>query len=124
VDYAKVREQFGAPIGSFQAVQHLCADMLRDLEMARVGCYYALWAGDAGSDDFHRAATMAQAHGSEVLPSIGETAIQVLGGIGFTWEHDVHLFYTRLLTDAALFGDADAHYAELARLVLDDPTSR
>jgi alkylation response protein AidB-like acyl-CoA dehydrogenase len=120
VEHAKQRHQFGVPIGSFQAVQHLCADMLRDLEMARLGAYYALWAGQAaGDDELHRAATMAQAYAAEVLPRIGETAIQVFGGIGFTWEHDVHLFYRRLLGAAALFSDAEAQYAELARLVLD-----
>ena len=120
VEYARHRHQFGVPIGSFQAVQHLCADMLRDIEMARVGAYYALWAGQSADDDeFHRAATMAQAHAGDVLPRVGETAIQVFGGIGFTWEHDVHLFYRRLLGDAALYGDADAHFAEVARIALD-----
>jgi alkylation response protein AidB-like acyl-CoA dehydrogenase len=119
VEYAKQREQFGVPIGSFQAVQHLCADMLRDVEMARLGCYYALWAGQDANDDFHRAATMAQAHAAEVCPHVAESVIQVFGGIGFTWEHDAHLYYRRVLAAAGLFGDADVHYAELARLVLD-----
>jgi alkylation response protein AidB-like acyl-CoA dehydrogenase len=120
VDHAKQRHQFGKPIGSFQAVQHLCADMLRDLEVARGGAYYALWACQAApADERHRAATTAKAYASEVLPRIGEAAIQVLGGIGFTWEHDVHLFYKRLLSMAVAFGDAGSRLDELATLVID-----
>ena len=119
VDYAKDRKQFGAPIGSFQAVQHLCADMLRDLEIARAGVYYALWAcQSADSEERHRAAVMAKAYASEVLPHVGETAIQVFGGVGFTWENDIHLFYKRMLSAASLVGNADQEYGELADLIL------
>ncbi len=119
VAYAKERVQFDQPIGAFQAVQHLCADMLRDLELGRVAAYFALWAADAGDpDQAHRAATMAKAWASEAFPRLGAHAIQVFAGIGFTWEHDVHLFYKRTLTVGARYGGAAEHYEELARLVI------
>jgi alkylation response protein AidB-like acyl-CoA dehydrogenase len=119
VEYAKERVQFDRPIGSFQAVQHLCADMLRTVELGRAAAYYACWAADAASpDEAHRAATVATAFASDALPRLGGTAIQVFGGIGFTWEHDVHLFYKRLLTQSVAFGDADHHLAALADQVL------
>ena len=119
VEYAKTREQFGVAIGSFQAVQHLCADMLRDLEIARAGVYYAMWAcQSADNDERHRAALMAKAYASEVLPRVSETAIQVFGGVGFTWEADIHLFYKRTLSAASLVGNADQEYAELADVIL------
>ena len=99
VEYAKERVQFDKPIGSFQAVQHLCADMLRTVELGRAAGYYACWAlDDADPDEAHRAATMAQAFASDAFPQLGGTAIQVFGGIGFTWEHDIHLYYKRLLS--------------------------
>jgi alkylation response protein AidB-like acyl-CoA dehydrogenase len=120
VDYAKERHQFGQPIGSFQAVQHLCADMLIDLELGRSGAYYALWAADeAPADERHRAATMAKAWASDAFHRIGATAIQVFGGIGYTWEHDVHLFYKRLLTLQHVGGGTRANLEELAHLLLD-----
>ena len=99
VDYAKDRRQFDAPIGSFQAVQHLCADMLRAVELARAAGYYACWAADAAdAAERHRAATMALAFAADELYAVGASAVQVHAGIGFTWEHDVGLFYKRLLT--------------------------
>jgi alkylation response protein AidB-like acyl-CoA dehydrogenase len=120
VDYAKERRQFGRPIGSFQAVQHLCADMLIDLELGRAGAYYALWAADeAPADERHRAATMAKAWASDAFHRIGATAIQVFGGIGYTWEHDIHLFYKRLLTLQHVGGGTRANLEELAHLLLD-----
>ena len=119
VAYAKERVQFDKPIGSFQAVQHLCADMLQAVEMARAGAYYALWACDgADAGERHRAATMAKAFASEALFRVGANAVQVFGGIGFTWEHDVHLFYKRLLTLQQAYGDAADQLEELASLVL------
>jgi alkylation response protein AidB-like acyl-CoA dehydrogenase len=123
IAYANEREQFGVPVGSFQAVKHLLVDMLRGLELTRAGTYYALWAADAAApSERHRAATMAKAYASEVLPGIGADAIQVFGGVGFTWEYDVHLFYKRLLSLRHCWGDEDAHLDELARLVVDaDP---
>ena len=120
VTYAKERVQFERPIGSFQAVQHLCADMLQWVELARAGSYYALWALDgADAAERHRAATMALAYASDTLHRVGAAAIQVLGGIGFTWEHDAHLFYKRLLTLQQTGGGGPAQYEELAAIVLD-----
>jgi len=119
VAYAKERVQFDRPIGSFQAVQHLCSDMLQALEVGRAGAYFALWACDAaGPAERHRAAIMAKAYASDAFPRIGASAIQVFGGVGFTWEHDVHLFYKRLLTLQQAYGDASDALEELAGLVL------
>ena len=120
VEYAKERRQFERPIGSFQAVQHLCADMLRAVELARAGAYYACWAADdADPAERHRAATIAQAFAADELYAVGASLIQVLGGIGFTWEHDAHLYYKRLLTLKELAGGSPGHLEELASLVLD-----
>ena len=120
VDYAKEREQFGRAIGSFQAVQHLLVEMLQQVELGRAGAYYALWAADAGdAAELHRAAAMAKAFASETFPHVGASAIQVFGGVGFTWEYDVHLYYKRLLSMQHAFGDAGHHLDALARLVLD-----
>jgi alkylation response protein AidB-like acyl-CoA dehydrogenase len=119
VAYAKERVQFDKPIGAFQAVQHLCSDMLQALELGRAGAYYALWACDsADAKERHRAAVMAKAFASDAFPRIGASAIQVFGGVGFTWEHDVHLFYKRLLTLQQSYGDASDALDELAGLVL------
>jgi alkylation response protein AidB-like acyl-CoA dehydrogenase len=119
VEYAKERRQFDRPIGSFQAVQHVCADMLRAVELARAGAYYACWAADAAdAPERHRAATMAQAFAADELYAVGASLIQVHGGIGYTWEHDAHLFYKRLLTLKELAGGSPAQLEELASLVL------
>ncbi len=120
VEYAKERRQFDRPIGSFQAVQHLCADMLRAVELARAGAYYASWAADAADPpERHRAATMAQAFAADELYAVGASLIQVLGGIGFTWEDDAHLYYKRLLTLKELAGGSPGQLEELASIVLD-----
>jgi alkylation response protein AidB-like acyl-CoA dehydrogenase len=120
VDYAKERRQFDRPIGSFQAVQHLCADMLRAVELARAGAYYACWAADAAdAAERHRAATVAQAFAADELYGVGASLIQVHGGIGFTWEHDAHLYYKRLLTLKELGGGSPRQLEELAALILD-----
>ena len=120
VDYAKQRVQFDKPIGSFQAVQHLCADMLRTLELGRAAAYYACWAADDADDaEAHRAAVMAKAFASDGFAQLGATAIQVFGGIGFTWEHDIHLYYKRLLSASASLGNTSEHLAELARITID-----
>ena len=120
VEYAKERRQFDRPIGSFQAVQHLCADMLRAVELARAGGYYACWAADAADPaERHRAATMTQAFAADELYTVGASLIQVHGGIGFTWEHDAHLYYKRLLTLKELAGGSPGQLEELASLVLD-----
>jgi alkylation response protein AidB-like acyl-CoA dehydrogenase len=119
VEYAKERRQFDRPIGSFQAVQHLCADMLRAVELARAGAYYACWAADAADPaERHRAATMAQAFAADELYTVGASLIQVHGGIGFTWEHDAHLYYKRLLTLKQLAGGSPGQLEELAAIVL------
>ncbi|MBV6507484.1 MAG: Acryloyl-CoA reductase (NADH) [Acidimicrobiales bacterium] len=122
VDYAKQRVQFGKPVGAFQSIQHLCADMLQALELGRVGAYYALWAID-GADpaEAHRGATMAMAHASDAFEFVGANCIQVHGGVGFSWEHDSHLFYKRLLTLQQELGGRGLHLDELARLVVDRP---
>jgi acyl-CoA dehydrogenase len=122
VEYAKERVAFDHPIGSFQAVQHLCADMLRAVELGRAAGYYACWAADdAPAAEAHRAATMAKAFASEAFPQVGGSAIQVFGGIGFTWEHDVHLYYKRLLSLAYTLGASEDALEELAALALTPP---
>jgi acyl-CoA dehydrogenase len=119
VEYSREREQFGKPIGSFQAIQHLCADMLRAVELGRAAAYYAAWACDgADAAERHRAATIARAFAADGFYRVAANAIQVFGGIGFTWEHDAHLFYKRLLTLQHLDGSAADHLEELASIVL------
>jgi alkylation response protein AidB-like acyl-CoA dehydrogenase len=119
VQYAKERLQFGRPIGSFQAVKHRLADMLVDLEHARSTAYHAVWALTDGSDDPALAASIAQATCSAALLHIAKDTIQVHGGIGFTWEHQAHLYFKRASTDAALLGSAEQHRARVAAMVLD-----
>ncbi|OMC32350.1 acyl-CoA dehydrogenase [Mycobacterium sp. GA-1841] len=120
VDYAKSRLQFGRPIGSFQAVKHRLADCLVDLEHARSTAYHAAWALTDGTDDPALAASIAQATASAAFAKIAADTIQVHGGIGFTWEHQTHLYFKRATTDAALLGSAEAHRSRVAELVLDD----
>jgi alkylation response protein AidB-like acyl-CoA dehydrogenase len=113
VDYAKVRKQFDQPIGSFQAVQHLCVDMYETVELARSGVIHALWAADAAeSAERHLAALRAKAFAGQ-LAAVGDTAIQVLGGIGFTWEHDAHLYLRRLLGWSAFLGGPDGYLEDV-----------
>jgi alkylation response protein AidB-like acyl-CoA dehydrogenase len=120
VEYAKERVQFDKPIGAFQAVQHLCADMLRTVELGRAAGYYACWAlDDADPAEAHRASTLARAFAADAFPQVGATAIQVFGGVGFTWEHDIHLYYKRLLSVASALGTASDHLEELATLAID-----
>jgi alkylation response protein AidB-like acyl-CoA dehydrogenase len=117
VEYAKTRTQFGKPIGSFQAVQHLCVDMYETVELARSGVIHAMWAADsADAEERHLSALRAKAFAGR-LATVGDTAIQVFGGIGFTWEHDAHLYLKRLLGWSALLGGAD-HYLEAVGLEL------
>jgi alkylation response protein AidB-like acyl-CoA dehydrogenase len=119
VDYAKSRLQFGRHIGSFQAVKHKLADMLVDLEHARSTAYHAVWALADGSDDPALAVSIAQATCSAAFSRIAADSIQVHGGIGFTWEHQAHLYFKRAATDAALLGSAEQHRGRIAALVLD-----
>jgi alkylation response protein AidB-like acyl-CoA dehydrogenase len=120
VDYAKSRLQFGRQIGSFQAVKHKLADLLVDLEHARSAAYHAVWALSDGLDDPALAASIAQATASAALSRIAADTIQVHGGIGFTWEHQAHLYFKRATTDAALLGTAEQHRSRVAELVLDN----
>ena len=118
VEYTKVRKQFGQVIGSFQAVQYLCVDMYETVELARSGVIHALWAADAElpSDERHLAALRAKAFAGR-LATVADTAIQVFGGIGYTWEHDAHLYLKRLLSWSGLLGGPDRYLTELgARL--------
>ena len=104
VAYAKVREQFGRPIGSFQAIKHRCADMLVQVESARSAAYFAGWAAGSPSGDVASAAALAQAYCSDALFFCAAECIQVHGGIGFTWEHDAHLFFKRAQSAKTLLG--------------------
>ncbi len=120
VAYAMSRLQFGRQIGSVQAIKHTLADMLVDLEHARSTAYHAVWALADGSDDPALAASIAQATCSAAFSRIAADTIQVHGGIGFTWEHQAHLYFKRAATDAALLGSAEQHRSRVAELVLDD----
>ncbi|OMC12123.1 acyl-CoA dehydrogenase family protein [Mycobacterium sp. SP-6446] len=117
IEYAKVRKQFGQVIGSFQAIQHLCVDMYETVELARSGVIHALWAADhADAQQRHLAALRTKAFAGR-LATVGDTAIQVFGGIGYTWEHDAHLYLKRLLSWSAFLGGPDGYLTELgARL--------
>ena len=117
VDYAKQREQFGRPIGSFQAVKHRCADMLVDVEGMRSVVYHAAWAIGAGDPESPVAAATAKIWCSDAGVRVAESALQVHGGIGFTWEADVHLYLKRAQLDQVSFGDARHHRSRLAALL-------
>jgi alkylation response protein AidB-like acyl-CoA dehydrogenase len=117
VEYAKTRQQFGKPIGSFQAVQHMCADMLLWTESSRSAIYFAAWALDAEPGSAARAVSTAKVYTSDASREVANRGVQVHGGIGFTWEHDLHLYYKRSKASEILFGDAGHHRAQLADLV-------
>jgi alkylation response protein AidB-like acyl-CoA dehydrogenase len=113
VEYAKVRKQFGQVIGSFQAVQHLCLDMYETVELARSGVIHALWAADNAAPDERRLAALRAKAFAGRLATVGDTAIQVFGGIGYTWEHDAHLYLKRLLSWSELLGGPDRYLTEV-----------
>jgi len=115
VGYAKVREQFGQPIGSFQAIRHKCADMLLETENSHSAVYYAAWALDAGAEDAETAASIAKAYVGDASRKVCGEAIQVHGGIGFTWEYDLHMYFKRAKALEVQYGDAEYH----RELVLD-----
>jgi alkylation response protein AidB-like acyl-CoA dehydrogenase len=119
VEYAKTRKQFGRPIGQFQAVQHLCADMLVYTESSRSAAYYAAWAVQEGIPEAPLAVSVAKAYASDAYREVGNRAIQVHGGMGFTWENDAHLFYRRAKASELAFGDATYHRERIAKLVVD-----
>jgi alkylation response protein AidB-like acyl-CoA dehydrogenase len=118
VSYAKDRQQFGRPIGSYQAVSHRCAQMLLETENSRSAVYGAAWAADADPDSLGAAASMAKAYACDAGWRVPDASIQVHGGIGFTWEHDLHFFLKRGKANAAAFGDARWHRERVADSVL------
>jgi len=119
VDYAKERKQFGRPIGAYQAVSHRCAQMLLETESSRSAVYYAAWAADNEPETAPLAASMAKAYASDAGMRVTGASLQVHGGIGFTWEHDLHLFLKRASSDAVMFGDSRWHRERVARMVID-----
>ncbi len=123
VEYAKVREQFGKPIGSFQAIQHKCADILVQVESAKSATYYAAWAVSEDVAEAHLAACMAKAYCSDAYREVAGEGIQIHGGIGFTWEHDMHLYFKRAKGSEVTFGDATWNRELVAQVVLDNPES-
>jgi alkylation response protein AidB-like acyl-CoA dehydrogenase len=118
VSYAKDRQQFGRPIGSYQAVSHRCAQMLLETENSRSAVYGAAWAAGAEPQSLPRAASIAKAYASDAGWRVPDASIQVHGGIGFTWEHDLHFLLKRGRANAALFGDAKWHRERVAEAVL------
>ena len=118
VAYAKDRQQFGRPIGAYQAVSHRCAQMLLETENSRSAVYGAAWAADAEPESLPLAASTAKAYASDAGWRVPDAAIQVHGGIGFTWEHDLHFFLKRGRANAASFGDAKWHRERVADAVL------
>jgi alkylation response protein AidB-like acyl-CoA dehydrogenase len=123
VEYAKVREQFGKPIGSFQAIQHKCANMMVQVESAKSATYYAAWAVANHVAEAHLAACMAKAYTSDAYRFVAAEGIQIHGGIGFTWEHDMHLYFKRAKGSEVTFGDATWNRELVAQVVLDAPES-
>ena len=119
VEYAKTRKQFGKPIGQFQAVQHQLADSYLETESARSAAYYAAWALEEGAPDASVAVSIAKMYASDAARNVGNRGIQVHGGMGFTWENDVHLYYRRFKADETALGDATWHRERIARLVID-----
>jgi alkylation response protein AidB-like acyl-CoA dehydrogenase len=117
VAYVAERKQFGVPVGAYQAVSHRCAEMLLDTEKARSTAAFAAWTADADPEQLPAAAAMAKAAASDAGRRVTASAIQAHGGIGFTWEADVHWLYKRAQLDAALLGEAKHHRANLARIL-------
>jgi alkylation response protein AidB-like acyl-CoA dehydrogenase len=124
VAYAKVREQFGQPIGSFQAIRHKCADMLLEVENAHSATYYAAWALDAKSEDHELAASVAKAYVGDASRKVCGESIQVHGGIGFTWEYDLHLYFKRAKALEPMYGDGDHHRELILRRLEAATTSK
>ncbi len=116
VEYARDRKQFGRPIGAYQAVSHRCAQMLLETEGARSATYWGAWTADAEPDTLDLAASMAKAYASDAGWRVCSSSLQVHGGIGFTWEHDLHFFLKRAKVDALLWGSASEHRERVAEL--------
>jgi alkylation response protein AidB-like acyl-CoA dehydrogenase len=124
VDYAKMRKQFGKPIGTFQAVQHQCADMYLETESSRSAAYYAAWALEHDAPDAATATSIAKMYASDACRQVGNRGIQIHGGNGFAWENDLHLYYRRAKASETMLGDATFHRERIARLVIDSvPTA-
>jgi alkylation response protein AidB-like acyl-CoA dehydrogenase len=119
VEYAKTRQQFGKVIGAFQSVQHMCSDMLLWTESSRSAIYYAAWALDADPTDGPRSVAIAKAYTSDAAREVSNRGVQVHGGIGFTWEHDLQLYYKRAKASEIQFGDAAWHRTRLAEMAFD-----
>jgi alkylation response protein AidB-like acyl-CoA dehydrogenase len=117
VEYAKVREQFGKPIGSFQAIQHKCANMLVEVESSKSITYYAAWAVANDVPEAPLAAAMAKAYTSDAYRHTAGEGIQIHGGIGFTWEHDMHIYFKRAKSSEVTFGDATWNREIVAQLI-------
>jgi alkylation response protein AidB-like acyl-CoA dehydrogenase len=115
VEYAKVRKQFGRPIGSFQAIKHTCADMLMMVESARSAAFYASALAGQGDTDLQEAASSAKAFCSDTFFHCAAESIQIHGGIGFTWEHAAHMYFKRAKSTEALFGDPSFHRERVAK---------
>jgi alkylation response protein AidB-like acyl-CoA dehydrogenase len=117
VEYAKVRVQFGRPIGSFQAIKHKCADMLLEVESAKSAAYYGMWCASEMNDELASVASLAKAYCSEAYFHAAAENIQIHGGIGFTWEHPAHLYFKRAKSSELLFGDPTYHRELLAQRI-------
>jgi alkylation response protein AidB-like acyl-CoA dehydrogenase len=117
VDYAKVRVQFGRPIGSFQAIKHKCADMLLEVESAKSAAYYGMWCASELNEELPSVASLAKAYCSEAYFHATAENIQIHGGIGFTWEHPAHLYFKRAKSSELLFGDPTYHRELLAQRI-------
>jgi len=117
VEYAKIRQAFGRPIGSYQGVKHRAADMLVDVENSKSITYYAAWALDEGAAEAPLAVSMAKAYVSDAYRRVAAAGIQLHWGIGFTWEHDLHLYFKRAKGSEFTFGDATHHRERVAQLV-------
>jgi alkylation response protein AidB-like acyl-CoA dehydrogenase len=116
VAYAKERRQFERPIGSYQAVSHMCAQMLLEVEGARAAVYWAAWALDHEPETAPLAVACAKAYAADAGRRVPRAALQVHGGIGFTWEHDLHFFLKRGEANAHMYGDGAAHREQVAAL--------
>jgi alkylation response protein AidB-like acyl-CoA dehydrogenase len=117
VEYAKDRKQFNRPIGSFQSIKHKCADMLVELEAAKSAAYYAAWAVSEDGDDVEESASIAKAYCTDAFYHCAAENIQIHGGIGFTWEHDAHLYFKRAKSSQLMFGSPQHHRTRLAALI-------
>ncbi len=119
VEYAKTRKQFGNPIGKYQAVQHMCADSYLEIESARSAVYYAAWALQENVEDAATAVSIAKMYAGDASRNVGNRGIQIHGGMGFTWENDIHLYYRRFKSNEVSFGDPAFHRERIARTVID-----